>query len=1468
MLEADMTKSFAKGAKWKKLLERFGCGQCEACPHCGGSLPKTTGSSSQLSEMVAELVYKSHESDAARSLVMSPLEEGSRTESDDQASSDSNCAVGSSGSNHSDDGRSHGSRCKSRKESDHSQSNHEASSLKIGHSGISCSGIDEKQSDEGTFDVVVAGGCPLVASSADDVSGSISTPQQVRESDHDVSSEDVECAVSATDACERLETLSGDNPSMRSDLGGSNKRQHRKQRHTVGDEDVASDDELSDGSKASKVSTDDGMPRWGHGVRVGKRGTRKKQTGTREHAQSSDEEDIDPSERVERRSLSAGRAAVGMGGVSGPTSAEIQDALLHDGQPQAATRSTCSAGTQTDGCDSRESEPSKGDAVNGLMATCAHGGESEASHADESEDSKTSQQTRTQRIVLAEDMEASKPVARARVVETKGAQAEPIICSMCESQLSSSDCARSVLNKALHCLHHSDTLEPVHLSRDGTSLGLPVHSDKFETAHVSPDGASSGASVPLATSQQKQQEQMQRQDASNRRSSGLVGVAISGRLIRGKLGRHQQAPVSPGELGSPDVVGLRADVAVETKDEGTQTIPKLRPGTKMIATQTEIESVERHEHTRIVAARFHSRSRVAARFDARFRESAAKLMKMGVARRMKIAKRPEIPEEVEMSIERLQEAARSGCSPVGARHPPEGRDGPEPTDGKRASAETMLALKAGGGLPGSRRPHLAQAGPGRKTMTMKAFLQDGSLQDDGEQAGVSWQMAHTSSSDRHNTFTKIEDTKTYSGVASTRQHNVCSFTVKAGQTNAYVRFGLTRDPSDGDGFKQGCYVGLFPKQRLYVAGGKNGKSTETSYTQDDEITVAIEERQLVVYKNDERIHCWEGLPLEGCGMHAKLAILDRGASINVVQMRLDGVEEPWTGDEPQQEAPRSPAAKWTQQTAQQRTRSFSRDCDSAVVPRVNVVSPEDSGSPPVKRSLITANSEASCHKLEHSSRQHGEAATGSTDAGSIFLDSDVEELEIVDCSTNSDLVWNDVPEDVISWLKLNLMQREQAEFYCTHWEISELNHFQGLQAQRREQILNDFDEFLSEVMCRPHAQKHDVRKHIRQRYRAANQKQERSGGPVGEAKVLHDSRQVPVVECPIMLQSPPDTDESRNILRPRSASPPAKGEVARGLAGLAPPVLSCTALSQPLSADEVRLLERPRSAPGRQLGVCDRSLRAPHLLTEPLSDPYLLAEAAKAGLRLPEGPPATPATPATRGLHVTPGASSARPGGRREAGGRALAHVLAEVFQRRLWAHLGDLRGTSAVPGSPPSRPGRPRTKAVGGSSPKLPRKRIGSAHDRPSNVPSRPLPGADRLQATLPSDRYVGCVSWNYLPEPSREQPAAEPEPEAAPAKSPWTQKYAETIIRSYLRPATEQDAAESLADMKTAARRELLGYPVPAKAKAVGDTAPPGWSSTKVATAEGPVSLPRIVTPRKAEPARSTGRGGTGSARQRDVS
>lgn len=90
--------------------------------------------------------------------------------------------------------------------------------------------------------------------------------------------------------------------------------------------------------------------------------------------------------------------------------------------------------------------------------------------------------------------------------------------------------------------------------------------------------------------------------------------------------------------------------------------------------------------------------------------------------------------------------------------------------------------------------------------------------------------------------------------------------------------------------------------------------------------------------------------------------------------------------------------------------------------------------------------------------------------------------QVVDCGLSTQLTWEDVPEVLVRWLKLNLFQKQQSDLYCGEWVISDIEHF-DVPREDREKMVDDFEQFLLEVMCLVRPGKHEQRRGLRQRYR-------------------------------------------------------------------------------------------------------------------------------------------------------------------------------------------------------------------------------------------------------------------------------------------------------------------------------------------------------------------------------------------------
>lgn len=139
-------------------------------------------------------------------------------------------------------------------------------------------------------------------------------------------------------------------------------------------------------------------------------------------------------------------------------------------------------------------------------------------------------------------------------------------------------------------------------------------------------------------------------------------------------------------------------------------------------------------------------------------------------------------------------------------------------------------------------------------------------------------------------------------------------------------------------------------------------------------------------------------------------------------------------------------------------------------------------------------------------------------AGGDFLEQMLESFvtEVVDFAQCTDLMWDSIPGRVITWLKYNLMQRQQAILYNSSWTTSELDDFPTIGILDREQLMKEFEFFLFHVMSleRP-GRATDQRRALRKQYREAC---------VGDAmdkpaEPLKDAEKMPHVN--VEVQAPP-----------------------------------------------------------------------------------------------------------------------------------------------------------------------------------------------------------------------------------------------------------------------------------------------------------------------------------------------------------
>eukprot|EP00746_Dinoflagellata_sp_MGD_P167985 gnl/MRDRNA2_/MRDRNA2_99034_c0_seq1.p1 gnl/MRDRNA2_/MRDRNA2_99034_c0~~gnl/MRDRNA2_/MRDRNA2_99034_c0_seq1.p1 ORF type:complete len:3067 (-),score=761.59 gnl/MRDRNA2_/MRDRNA2_99034_c0_seq1:70-9270(-) len=112
-----------------------------------------------------------------------------------------------------------------------------------------------------------------------------------------------------------------------------------------------------------------------------------------------------------------------------------------------------------------------------------------------------------------------------------------------------------------------------------------------------------------------------------------------------------------------------------------------------------------------------------------------------------------------------------------------------------------------------------------------------------------------------------------------------------------------------------------------------------------------------------------------------------------------------------------------------------------------------------------------------------------------------EPVEVIDSSQQCESTWLKLPDEVITWLKLNLMQKQQAEHYYTDWSVSEFESFGEMDAARRDKIIKDFEYFLDNEMCMIRPTKHKVRRGLRKNKKATD-------GDEGDEEVEGDPAEI------------------------------------------------------------------------------------------------------------------------------------------------------------------------------------------------------------------------------------------------------------------------------------------------------------------------------------------------------------------------
>jgi hypothetical protein len=123
----------------------------------------------------------------------------------------------------------------------------------------------------------------------------------------------------------------------------------------------------------------------------------------------------------------------------------------------------------------------------------------------------------------------------------------------------------------------------------------------------------------------------------------------------------------------------------------------------------------------------------------------------------------------------------------------------------------------------------------------------------------------------------------------------------------------------------------------------------------------------------------------------------------------------------------------------------------------------------------------------------------SDDKSGDYHDDHSDVVEVVDIMQQTGVRWEGIPDAIISWLKLNLMQKMQAEFYCTPWTITELEWWPELKLGKRKRMIDAFEYFITNVLGRPEPTKHEVRRRLRQTYRSTMRGPDAQEGPESDS---------------------------------------------------------------------------------------------------------------------------------------------------------------------------------------------------------------------------------------------------------------------------------------------------------------------------------------------------------------------------------
>jgi hypothetical protein len=130
-----------------------------------------------------------------------------------------------------------------------------------------------------------------------------------------------------------------------------------------------------------------------------------------------------------------------------------------------------------------------------------------------------------------------------------------------------------------------------------------------------------------------------------------------------------------------------------------------------------------------------------------------------------------------------------------------------------------------------------------------------------------------------NVFEKTGGEKSYDGEAITKHGNVMSLKIRALQTDKNFRVGLTSNEFDKADFAHGYMIGFYDGGRMMVPGW-----TTSGYTAENEFGLKIESGQMVLYKDDVKVHTF-AKAVTGA-QFASLYFYDVGAKAQITEMAI------------------------------------------------------------------------------------------------------------------------------------------------------------------------------------------------------------------------------------------------------------------------------------------------------------------------------------------------------------------------------------------------------------------------------------------------------------------------------------------------------------------------------------------------------------------------------------------------------